>query len=139
MIGNPESERALDAACRLAAERHATIIAVTVVEVPPLLPLDARMTNEEAEARRLRDRATAIGDAYGVAIVSRIIRAREAGAAILDEVEESGAEIVVIGAARKLRANRRATAFGGTVQHVLRKAPCRVLVVTGAPRTARPD
>jgi APA family basic amino acid/polyamine antiporter len=132
MLGNPESERALEVACRLAAERHASITAVTVIEVPPLLPLDARMTDEEAEARRLHDRATSIADAYGVSLVSRTVRAREAGTAILEELQKRDAELVVIGATRKIRVNRRATAFGRNVQHVLRKAPCRVLLVATA-------
>jgi nucleotide-binding universal stress UspA family protein len=134
MLGNPESERALEVACRLAAERHASIIAVTVIEVPPFLPLDARMTDEEAEARRLQRRATAIADSYGVTLVSRIARAREAGTAILEELEKRDAELVVIGATRKTRVNKRATAFGRNVQHVVRKAPCRVLLVAAAPR-----
>jgi APA family basic amino acid/polyamine antiporter len=129
MLGNSESERAIQVACRLAAERHAAITVVTVIEVPPLLPLDARMTEEEAEARRLHDRATAIADAYGVSVVSRTVRAREAGTAILEQLDESDAELVVIGATRKIRVNKRSTTFGRDVQHVLRKAPCRVLLV----------
>lgn len=133
ILGNAESERALVVACRLAAERHASITAVTVIEVPPLLPLDAHMTEEEAEARRLHGRATAIADAYGVAVVFRTVRAREAGTAILGELERGEAELVVIGATRKIRADKRRTAFGRNVQHVLRKAPCRVLLVATAP------
>src|SRR6266540_1391569 len=93
ILGNPESERAIQVAYRLAAERHASITVVTVIEVPPLLPLDARMTEEEAEARRLHDRATAIADAYGVAVVSSTVRARDAGTAILEQLEESDAEL----------------------------------------------
>src|SRR5712691_11521864 len=87
LLANPESERAVEVACRLAAERHASITVVTVIEVPPLLPLDAHMAEEEWEARRLHVRATAIADAYGVAVVSRTVRAREAGAAILEELD----------------------------------------------------
>ena len=98
-----------------------------------MLPLDARMTEEEAEARRLHGRATAIADAYGVTVVFRTVRARKAGTAILEELEKSDAELVVIGATRKIRASRRATAFGRNVQHVLMKASCRVLLVAAAP------
>src|SRR5712692_5509426 len=106
VIGNPESERAVEVACRLAAERHASITVVTVIEVPPLLPLDAHMTEEEAEARRLHDRAIAIADAYGVAVASRTVRARDAGTAILHELDKSDAELVVIGATHKIRVNK---------------------------------
>jgi APA family basic amino acid/polyamine antiporter len=132
MLDNPESERAVEVACRLAAERHASITLVTVIEVPPQLPLDAHMTEEEGEARLLHRGATAIADAYGVSVVSRTVRAREAGTAILAELERTEAELVVIGATRKTRADKRRTSFGRNVQHVLRKAPCRVLLVAAA-------
>ena len=42
-----ESEEALDLACRLAAERRATIVAITVIEVPLDKPLDAELPEEE--------------------------------------------------------------------------------------------
>jgi nucleotide-binding universal stress UspA family protein len=54
---NPESERAMDVACRLATDRGATITVVNVVEVPAVLPLAAHMTEEEAAAHRLLERA----------------------------------------------------------------------------------
>jgi nucleotide-binding universal stress UspA family protein len=122
----------MEVACRLAADRHASITALTVIEIPPLLPLDAHMRDEEAAARRLLARAEAIGDAYGVSVVSRSVRSRDAASAILERMDASDVELVVLGARRRERANKRAPAFGGTVQHVLRKATCRVLVV-GAP------
>jgi nucleotide-binding universal stress UspA family protein len=133
MVGNCESERAIDVACRLAAERHVSITAFTVIEVPPLLPLDAHMKDEEAEARLLHNRAVAIGDGYGVAVVGRTVRARDAGTAIVEELERSHAEVAVIGVTRKSRTNKRTIAFGRNVQRVLRKAPCKVMIVAAAP------
>jgi nucleotide-binding universal stress UspA family protein len=133
MLDNPESDRAVEVACRLAAERNASVTVVTVIEVPPLLPLDARMDEEEFDARRLHGRAEEIADRYGVPVVARAIRAREAAAAILEQVEAARSELVVVGARRKSRAGKRAPAFGRTVQNVLRKSPCRVLVIA-APR-----
>jgi nucleotide-binding universal stress UspA family protein len=135
MLDNPESERAVEVACRLAAERHASVTVVTVVEVPPLLPLDARMDEEEDDARRLHRRAEEIADRYAVPVVARTIRAREAAPAILERLERGDFDLVVVGAARRTRARRGAPAFGRTVQNVLRKSPCRVLVIA-APRTS---
>jgi nucleotide-binding universal stress UspA family protein len=129
VLEGPESERAVEVACRLAAERHASVTVVTVVEVPPLLPLDARMDEEEDEARRLLERAEAVADAYGVTVVLRRVRARHAAPAILEELGRAGTELVVIGASRRNRAGRRASPFGRTVQQVLRGARCRVLVI----------
>lgn len=126
MLGNAESERAIEVACRLAAER-ATLTAVVVVEVSPLLPLDARMDADELAARSVLRRAEALGQEFGLRVVTRVLRARDAGAAIVELAEN--ADIVVVGAERRLSAHRRLAGFGGTVRTVLRKSPCRVLVV----------
>jgi nucleotide-binding universal stress UspA family protein len=128
---NVESEQAMDTACRLAADRGATVAVVNVVEVPPVLPLDAHMTSEETVAHRLLARAAAIGESYGVTPVPRILRARTAAEVIVLQAEQRGTELIVIGAPRKRR-----RAFGSTVEHVLRKAPCRVLVIGAAADSA---
>jgi nucleotide-binding universal stress UspA family protein len=65
--GNPESEKAMDVACRIAAARVGMITAVAVVEVPQLLPFDAHMVEEEGKAHRLLQRAGSIADSYGFA------------------------------------------------------------------------
>jgi nucleotide-binding universal stress UspA family protein len=128
---NPESERAVDAACRLAADHGATIALISVIEVPPVLPLESHMTSEEAAARRLLERAAAIGDSYGVTVVPRILRARTAADVIVTQAAQRRTELIVIGAPRKRR-----RAFGPTVEHVLKKAPCRVTVIGAAAEAA---
>jgi len=130
-LENAESEKAMAMACRLAADRHGSITVVTVIEVPSLLPLDAHMTDEEKGARELLSRAEAVGASYGVRISARVLRAREAESAIVEQAEALAAEVIVIGSARKTRRSARAPIFGRTIQHVLKKAPCRVMVVAG--------
>jgi len=125
---NVETERAMDVACRLAADHRATITLVNVVEVPPVLPLGAHMKEEEAAAHRLLERVAAIGDTYGVSVAPRIVCARDAAQAIVSLTEARQTEIMVIGAPR-----RRRKAFGQTVEHILKKAPCRVMVIGAAP------
>ncbi|MGH3037366.1 MAG: amino acid permease, partial [Gaiellaceae bacterium] len=83
---SPESEEALVAAARLAAERRATIAVLRVLEVPLELPLDADLPDEEDEADLLLDEARAFVEAYGVRAVPRLVRARRAGPAIVEEV-----------------------------------------------------
>ncbi len=128
---NAESERAMDVACRLAADRGASVAVVSVIEVPPVLPLDAHMTSEESAARHLVDRAVAIAEMYGVKPEPRLLRARDAAAAIVRQAELRKAELIVIAAPRKRRA-----AFGSTVEHVLKHAPCRVMVIGEAATAA---
>jgi basic amino acid/polyamine antiporter, APA family len=134
---NPESEQAMDVASRLAGEHGAAITAVAVVEVPPLLPLDAHMTSEEQAAHRLLERAAAVADSYGVDIHPRVVRGREPAAAILGESEDASAELIVIGAPRRARSGKGPRVFGSTVEHVLRHARCRVLVIGSGPVAAR--
>lgn len=134
LFGGLESARAVDAACRLAAERRSTVTAVSVIEVPPFLPLDARMDDEEADGLGQLARAEAVADAYGVRFERRQVRAREAATAVLDAVEECAPELVVVLAHRRRRGSRSGTPFARDVQQLLRKAPCRVLVI--APPTS---
>ncbi len=125
--GQP-SDDALDVACGLAAERGAQIIALNVIEVPLDLPLNADLPDEEDRANAELDEAQAIGDSYGVTVVDRLVRARNAGEAIVEEAARRGTEIIVLGSPRKaLTAGSRAV-FGSTVDYVLKHAPCRVMV-----------
>jgi nucleotide-binding universal stress UspA family protein len=120
LIDAPDVERVVNTACTLAHERG-SVTAVVVIEISPLLPLDARMDDEEEHARTLLRRAQAAGDGYGMRVGVRMIRAREAGSTILDLAEKMGTDLLVLGTPRH-RLRRR-------IRHVLRKAPCRVLLV----------
>jgi APA family basic amino acid/polyamine antiporter len=126
------SDEAMDVACRLARERRSRIIAMTVLEVPLDLPLDAYLPEQVAAANEQLDEARAIGESYGVNVVTRIVRARNAGRAVVDEATRRNSEIIVMGGPRRVRlqAGRRAI-FGDTVDFVLKHAPCRVMVAAG--------
>ena len=128
------SDEAMDVACRLAAERRATIVAMTVIEVPLHLPLDALLPDDVAEANEQLDEARAIGESYGVTVIGRITRARNAGRAIVDEAARRDSEIVVMGGPRGvLLAAKQRAIFGHTVDFVLKHATCRVMVAAGKP------
>jgi APA family basic amino acid/polyamine antiporter len=122
------SEEAIDLGCRLATDRGASIAAVSVVVVPLELPLDSRLDEEEARADEALDAAAAIAELYGVDLTERLVRARSAGRAIVDEAARRQSEIIVMGAPR---AERRGAALSVTVDFVLKHAPCRVMVAAG--------
>jgi APA family basic amino acid/polyamine antiporter len=132
VIDGYESDEAMNLAARLAAERGARIAAVTALELPMELPLDADLPEEESRADEVLDEARAIGDSYGVDVITRLVRARNAGRAIVDEAERRGCDIIVMGAPRHGRLRRRAI-FGDTVDFVLKHAPCRVMVAAARP------
>jgi len=136
IVSGQPSDDALDVACSLSAERGAQIVALNVLEVPLDLPLDARLNELEVGANRELDEAIAIGDSYGVRVADRLVRARNAGLAIVDEASRRGTEIIVIGTPRKMLTSSQRAVFGNTVDYVLRHAPCRVLIVASRGKKA---
>jgi APA family basic amino acid/polyamine antiporter len=125
--GHP-SEAAMDVACRLASERRAQIVALNVLEVPLESALTDRFPDLEAVANAELDEAIAIGDSYGVRVLSRLERAHSAGPAIVSEADARNAEIIVLGAPRRHLSARESAVFGKTVDYVLKHATCRVMV-----------
>ena len=97
VLRSAESEEALIAAARLAAERRARIAIVHVIEVPLEKRLDADMPQEEADADDLLDEARALVESYGVRAVTRIVRARRAGPAIVEDAINRNADLIVLG------------------------------------------
>jgi basic amino acid/polyamine antiporter, APA family len=130
VVRSAESEEALVAAARLAAERGSRIAIVHVLEVPMEQPLDAPMPERERAADDLLDEAQALVEAYGVRAVTRLVRARTAGPAIVEEAASRNAELVVLGAPR-VRILGGKPVFGKTVDYVLRHSPSRVVLVAG--------
>jgi basic amino acid/polyamine antiporter, APA family len=129
VVRSAESEEALVAAARLAAERGSRIAILHVLEVPMDKPLDAPLDEVELAGDELLDEAQALVEAYGVRAVTRLVRARTAGRAIVEEAESRTAELVVLGAPRvRIRGGKP---FGKTVDFVLRNSPSRVLLVAG--------
>jgi nucleotide-binding universal stress UspA family protein len=132
LADNAETDQALDVACRLAAEHRASILAVAVIEVPPVLPLTAHMLEAEARAELLVRRAETVGETHGVHVVGRLVRGREPGEVLAEEAAARHVDLVVVGARR-----HRRKPFGRTVETVLRLSPCRVLVIAAPLETVR--
>ena len=127
VVAGQESHEAVELAARLATERAGRIVLLRVIVVPLELPLDADLTEQLDEAYDLLDELRATAEGYGVRTVERVVRARKAGRAIVDEAERRGSEIIVLGAPR----GRHRAIFGHTVDYVLKHAPSRVMVAAG--------
>jgi APA family basic amino acid/polyamine antiporter len=127
IVAGNESREAVELAARLATERAGRIVLLRVIVVPLELPLDADLSEQLAEADRMLDDYRAIAAPYGVRAVERIVRARHAGRAIVEESERRGSEIIVLGAPR----GRHRAIFGHTVDYVLKHAPSRVMIAAG--------
>ena len=128
LVDSEDSEQAVGIACQLAEDHGAGVTAISVVEVPVELPLDAHMAEADEHATHVLEHAQAIGDLYGVKVAPRVVRGRAAGEAIVTEALRTPTEIIVLHAPRKKVSRRAARVFGKTVDYVMKHAPCRVMV-----------
>ena len=121
-------EEMVATAVALAKERGATIEAVFVVRVPRRFPLEGALPDDVRQlAEESLAEARALGEENGVEVVTHTISARSIGHAIVDEARDHGADLIVLGSSPRWR--RQSRFFSPTVDHVLRHAPCEVLVV----------
>jgi len=120
-------EEMLATAIRLASEQDAEVQALHVIRVPLAQPLDAPMLDEEERAEAALAEARLLGADHGVVVDGAIVRARAIGEAIVERAFEVDADLIVLGSAPRWR--RQARFFSPTVDYVLRKAPCEVLIV----------
>jgi nucleotide-binding universal stress UspA family protein len=115
-------------ALRLAAESGSTLVALYPIQVPLDRPLSDAMSEEVAAAEHELRETAALADEYGVNVITRIVRTRNVGQAIVDEATRRRSEIIVMGASSRKRGGERM--FGRVIDYVLRNADCRVMVGT---------
>jgi hypothetical protein len=127
------SASALRTAVGLAGEEGA-VDAVYVIEVPPQLSLDAGMGAEEERARNVLDAAKLAARAGRIKIRTSIIRARQAGPALVDEARERGSEVIYLDT---VHAPPHEQALGPTARYLLEKRPCRIIIETDGGGTSR--
>jgi APA family basic amino acid/polyamine antiporter len=124
----PVGEEMVATAVALAKERGASVEAITVVRVPRRYPLEGELPPAvEARAAASLEEARALGEDHGVEVRTSIVVARSIGHAIVDEARDRAVDVIVLGSAPRWR--RQSRFFSPTVDHVLRNAPCEVLVV----------
>jgi APA family basic amino acid/polyamine antiporter len=120
-------EEMLATAVKLASEHGAEVHALHVIRVQLELPLDAPLLDEEERAEASLAEAKLLGSDFGVTVEGATVRARAIGHAIVARAEEIGADLIVVGSAPRWR--RQSRFFSPTVDFVLRRAPCEVLIV----------
>ena len=121
-------EEMVATAIALAKERGSAVEALTVVRVPRKYALEGPLP--EDVARRVDaslEEARALGEDHGVEVDTGVVRARSIGYAIVEEARARDVDLIVLGSAPRWR--RQSRFFSPTVDFVLRRAPCEVLVV----------
>ena len=124
--GNNADVEAIKLACALSKNSKAEIRAVYVIEVKRSLPLDAVIDSEMKKAEDVLTRAEEVASEADCELETDIIQAREVGPAIVDEAAQQGADLIIVGLTPKRRFG--AFSLGNVAPHVLKEAPCRVLL-----------
>jgi nucleotide-binding universal stress UspA family protein len=120
-------EEMVATAVKLAQEHGAEVEALHAVKVPLELPLDAPMFDEEERAQASLAEAQLLGSERGVRVDVVTMRTRSIGHAIVERAREIDADVIVVGSAPRWR--RQSRFFSPTVDFVLRRAHCEVLIV----------
>lgn len=123
----PIGDEVLATAVKLAAEHTARIRVLHVIRVSLDLAFDAELVDAEESAEAAVAEAKLLAAEHGIEIEANIVRARSLGEAIVEEAVASGADLIVMGSAPRWR--RQSRFFSPTVDYVLRRAPCEVMVV----------
>jgi APA family basic amino acid/polyamine antiporter len=123
----PIGEEMVATAVKLAQERGSSVEALYVIRVPLESSLDAELDQAEEQATESIEEARALGLEHGVEVVGETVRARSIGEAIVEQAHSHDVDLIVLGSAPRWR--RQSRFFSPTVEYVLRRAPCEVLVV----------
>jgi nucleotide-binding universal stress UspA family protein len=119
------SDRMVALGSQMAKARQAQIEVFYVIEVPWTLPLSARLPDAERLADEVLDRARKIAERYGVPLETRVVNAREAGRAIVEEAITTRADIILMS---DIPERYGETKFSATTSLVFSHAPCEVMV-----------
>jgi nucleotide-binding universal stress UspA family protein len=124
---SPAGRANLDAACRLAADVAAVVLAVHPIEVPDVLPLDHPMGEIVKVAWAECDRALLMGQEFGVTLHPAVCQAYSVADAVAEFAGQEGADAICLAAPRGLLGWLRWLRGPGPT--IVRTSPCPVLLV----------
>jgi APA family basic amino acid/polyamine antiporter len=124
------AEETMAASCRLAVDSGAVVVGVSAIYVPVKEPIGTPLPEREQEVEEVQEMARSLASEYGVEYRSVVARTRSPGRLVVDAAVEYGAQLIMVGSPYKRRLARslHEEFFGQTVDFILRKAPCRVIV-----------
>lgn len=124
--GNDTDPRALRLACDLTKDAKGTVYVVYVIEVPHHLPLDSDFPAESSKAEEALHLMEELSKEYKTGVEAVMLQAREAGPAIVQEAVEREADLILLTLPYQLQ--HGSFSLGKAAPHVLRHAPCQVLL-----------
>ncbi len=126
IFGEDVSATALSSAAKLIGE-DGVLYAIFVLPVPSQLSLESGLEAEEAQGRSVLESARIQARRAGLKIHTGLIRTRHPGAALVDEAERVGADVIYWSTLHAPAGERR---VGPTAAYLLSRRPCRVIIET---------
>lgn len=126
VCGVAADEDALMLACDMIRPVKGKVYVLYVIEVRRSLPLDADVEVENAKGEDVLQRMEHLGKKLRVNLEAEILRARDAGPAVVQEAVDRQVQAIVIGA--PYRWHHGVFSLGHTAPYILRNAPCPVLL-----------
>jgi nucleotide-binding universal stress UspA family protein len=120
-------------ACQLSQGMDADLTALHVVEVPLATPINAPDEAIDHAGKELLAQAQGVAEKFSRPLSAELLRAREAGEAIVGEAGEKGVDLLVVGHHKPHTHSLSDAVMGGIVRYVAHHAPCRVIVQIPAP------
>ena len=124
--GEPGDNEALSLACEMTRGTRGKVYVLYVIEVERELPLDAEIGEAIDKGEEILQRMEQLGKSFHGRIQAEILRARDAGPAVVQEAEERGVEVIVM--AMPYKKHYGVFNLGQTVPYILKNASCPVLL-----------
>jgi basic amino acid/polyamine antiporter, APA family len=135
IFGDDVSASALSSAAKLIGA-DGVVYAIYVLPVPSQLSLEAGLEEEEAHGRSVLESARIQARRAGIKIHTGLIRTRNPGAALVEEAERVGSDVIYWST---IHAPAGEKGIGPTAAYLLSKRPCRVIIETENRPAARPE
>jgi len=126
IFGDDVSASALSSAAKLIGA-DGVVYAIYVLPVPSQLSLEAGLEEEEAHGRSVLESARIQARRAGIKIHTGLIRTRNPGAALVEEAERVGSDVIYWSAIHAPAGEQR---IGPTAAYLLSRRPCRVIIET---------
>jgi len=130
-------ERAVELACRLGEDQKAEIVLTYVIEIPFTLSLSAPLAKTEQTARETLERAQAIVEQHELPVRTQVERARQAGEGIARLARDEDADLIVMAA--PMLGARLPGIQTRTIEILLQRAPCEVIIDSAPRKAEEPD
>lgn len=125
--GNEDLLELIETTCILIKAYKAKLLVLHVIEIPRTLPLEGEMKQEIEEGETLLAKAEALAeDKYEVIVETELLQARQAGPTIVELAQQEKFDGIIMG--HRMSKGIRERLFGGTLDYVLKHAPCKIYV-----------